>query len=359
MSVRYIGSKARVSGLIADLTGPPPSDAGVFVDGFSGTGAVASAVADLGWPVRINDHLTSSAITSAARLISRSAVPFASFGGYENALAELSGVEPVLGFIAREYSPVSAQHAEVERRYFTEANASRIDAMRARITTWHEDGTISATEERLLIADLLAAANRVANIAGTYGCFLRDWSSTGLRELELQPRTLRSRPVEMDVHVGDVTQIPVRPEDVVYFDPPYTKRQYAAYYHILETIALGDEPEVGGVTGLRPWRHLASDFCYRKRALTALTSLVRNCTAGRVLLSYSSEGHVSQDELEAALAPLGKLTVHSLGEIGRYRPNDAAVRNADSVREYVFELRRPTQGVAVQPSLPLAVQGVA
>ncbi|PJN22392.1 DNA adenine methylase [Kitasatospora sp. CB02891] len=358
MSVRYIGSKARVAGLIADLTGPP-SGAGAFVDGFSGTGVVASAVADRGWSVRINDHLTSSVVTSAARLIARSDVPFTSLGGYEAALTRLDAVEPLPGFITREYSPASAQHAGVERRYFTEANASRIDAMRTQIATWRTDGTISMSEERLLIADLLAAANRVANIAGTYGCFLRHWSSTGVRELELRPRELRRRAVTADLRVGDVTQLSIHSEDVAYFDPPYTKRQYAAYYHILETIAVGDEPEVGGVTGLRPWKHLASDFCYRKRALEALTSLVRGCAAGRVLLSYSSEGHVAQKELETALGSLGELTVHSLGSIGRYRPNDVAVRNADSVHEFVFELRRAASDVAGESLRPLAVQGAA
>ena len=40
--------------------------------------------------------------------------------------------------------------------------------------------------------------------------------------------------------------------DTVYLDPPYTKRQYAAYYHILETISLGDEPIVEGICGIRP-----------------------------------------------------------------------------------------------------------
>lgn len=34
--------------------------------------------------------------------------------------------------------------------------------------------------------------------------------------------------------------------DIAYEDPPYTKRQYGAYYHILETIAIGDEPEITG-----------------------------------------------------------------------------------------------------------------
>ena len=40
--------------------------------------------------------------------------------------------------------------------------------------------------------------------------------------------------------------------DTVYLDPPYTKRQYAAYYHILEAISLGDEPIVEGICGIRP-----------------------------------------------------------------------------------------------------------
>ncbi|GAA4138049.1 DNA adenine methylase [Streptomyces tunisiensis] len=360
MSVRYIGSKARVSGLIADLAGSP-SGTGVFVDGFCGTGVVAEAAADQGWSVRLNDHLTSSAITSAARMVAYSDVPFTELGGYESALRQLNELPPVAGFITAQYSPASVGHAGLERRYFTEANASRIDAIRAQITAWRVNGAVGQLEEWLLIADLLAAANRVANIAGTYGCFLREWSSTGLRTLELQPRTLRTRPVGMDVHIGDVAHVPAASEDVVYFDPPYTKRQYAAYYHILETIAADDRPKVDGVTGLRPWRHLASDFCYRKRALGALTSLVRNCPADRVLLSYSSEGHVAREDLEAALRNLGELVVHSLGDIGRYRPNTAAVRKADSVHEYVFELRRTAQPLSTVPagSGLLATQGAA
>ena len=39
--------------------------------------------------------------------------------------------------------------------------------------------------------------------------------------------------------VGDVLDVQYEDGDVAYFDPPYTKRQYAAYYHILETIAAG------------------------------------------------------------------------------------------------------------------------
>ena len=60
--------------------------------------------------------------------------------------------------------------------------------------------------------------------------------------------------------------MPIAESDVV-TRPADTKRQYAAYYHILETIAHGDEPVVEGITGLRPWKSKASDFCYKRRAL--------------------------------------------------------------------------------------------
>lgn len=69
--------------------------------------------------------------------------------------------------------------------------------------------------------------------------------------------------MRVEATVGDVFDVPNAAHDLVYLDPPYTKRQYASYYHILETVALGDEPEVKGVAGLRPWKNLASDFATR------------------------------------------------------------------------------------------------
>jgi adenine-specific DNA-methyltransferase len=151
------------------------------------------------------------------------------------------------------------------------------------------------------------------------------------------------------VTVGDAIQLEYGAQDVAYFDPPYTKRQYAAYYHIPETIALGDAPEVGGVTGLRPWKHLASDYCYRTRARSALRELIETCPADRILLSYSNEGHVTRDDVEAVLEGHGDVVVHTVGSIGRYRPNKGAATRGSHVEEYVFEVLRadaPTEAVA-------------
>lgn len=317
------------------------SGRGRFVDAFCGTGVVASKAAALGWPVVLNDHLASSVAMATGQLVSANDVDFKALGGYARAASLLDSLPGTHGFIWSEYSPASRRHG-VERRYFTEENAARIDAIRAQIATWSDAGAISAVEARLLVADLLVAVNRIANIAGTYGCFLRDWTRNARVALRFAPRILQTRSATVEVSCADVFDVTVQDEDTLYLDPPYTKRQYAAYYHILETVAEGDAPTVGGVTGLRPWEHKASPFCYKTRALDALISLVEILPAQRVLLSYSDQGHIPLAALRLRLGALGDVHERRLKTIGRYRPNYRAATNGASVAEYLLELlRRP------------------
>lgn len=338
MAFRYIGSKARVVEAIMGLVGKP--DGGRFIDAFCGTGAVSEAAVHAGWPVLANDHLHSAALTAMARMTSLEQAPFASFNGYAEAVEALNRVPGVKGFVWKQYSPASLAYAGISRLYFTEENAARIDGIRARIAQWASEGRLTTREEALLIADLMGAANRVSNTAGTYGCFLSSWQRQSLAHLRLEARELLDSLPESSVSTVDAKAVPCRPEDTVYLDPPYTKRQYAAYYHILETIALGDEPQVEGVCGIRPWKHLASDYCYRTRAVRALAELVTALPARRVFLSYSTEGHVPLDKLTDALAHAGRVVLHGLGEIGRYRPNQTASANAETVGEVLISVER-------------------
>jgi adenine-specific DNA-methyltransferase len=297
--------------------------------------------ATLGWSIRINDSLASAVAMSHARLMSRRTARFATLGGYERAVSMLNRAKPVRGFVWKEYSPASARWVDTPRMYFTESNAARIDGIRQMIREWHDDGRLTDGEHRLVLADLLLATNRVANIAGTYGCFLSYWSPQSQADLTLTPRTLFQRGTDVKATISNVEDIQAAAADVVYLDPPYTKRQYAAYYHILETITVGDEPAVGGVTGLRPWREKASDFCYRTRALGALTRLIERQPAKRVLLSYSDQGHVPLGPLADALRRLGKVTVMPLKALGKYRPNRVAGDNGASVTEYLLTVLKP------------------
>jgi adenine-specific DNA-methyltransferase len=343
VGIRYIGSKARIADEILDLVGRPSG--GRFVDAFSGTGSVAAKAANRGWAVTVNDSLRSAVSMSVGAVVGRHNVPFAQLGGYENAIAVLNTVAPKPGFLHAQYSPASIAAVGIERRYFTEVNAASLDAVRAGIATWASGGLITRVEEHLLLADLMQSANAVANISGTYGCFLKDWAPNALKRATLVARPLVDRFTDFEDSAVDVFELVVRPKDTVYFDPPYTKRQYSAYYHVLETLHAGDEPEVIGVTGLRPWRDRASEFSYKSRALGAITRLVECTPAERILLSYSNEGHVEQSRLLHSLRALGDIEVHPLQSIGRYRPNAKAAAAGNAVREYVIDIC-PFQSIA-------------
>jgi adenine-specific DNA-methyltransferase len=345
MTFRYIGSKARIVELIADHVGRPRGSRR-FVDLFCGTGAVAEAAARLGWDVHLNDQLHSAVTMAAGRLVTPHQAEFKCLHGYRAAIQALNALPPRPGFIHREYSPGSVAGVGFERRYFTEENAARIDSMRGQVEAWAKEHIISEAEKILLLADLLSATNRVANIAGTYGCFLSKWQKQAQEPIMLRARELFVGEGFVSVSVKDAKECPVDQDDLVYIDPPYTKRQYASYYHILETITLGDEPIVEGVSGLRPWREKASDFCYRTRALGAFTELVEQLDAQRLLISYSDDAHIDIEALSSALRTFGSVVPIQLMEIGRYRPNRTASAAAASVSEYLIQLDRKVMKVA-------------
>ena len=336
--IRFIGSKTRISGKVLDIVGKPPTEDSRFVDAMCGSGAVAVEAAQRGWPIVINDFLKSSVIMTKSRLLSEENVPFENLGGYSNAVLELNKVERVKGFFYGHYSE------NAERPYFTDKNAMKIDGMRVKIRQWIADSWISREEEELLIGDLMMSVNQVANTAGTYGCFLKKVQRNAEKQITIEARTLLPKKLELVSFTGDVSGLHhhIRSGDIVYLDPPYTKRQYAAYYHILETIAEGSEPTVGGVTGLRDWKNQKSDFCYKTKALSAIVKLVESLrNAKKIYLSYSNTSHVPIERLLGALRDIDevKVNIHNVGEISDYTPSQKASENRDNVQEWLFEVQ--------------------
>ena len=63
--------------------------------------------------------------------------------------------------------------------------------------------------------------------------------------------------------------------DILYLDPPYNHRQYAPNYHLLETIALYDNPKIKGITGMRDYKNQKSEFCNKDTALQALEKIAK------------------------------------------------------------------------------------
>ena len=135
---------------------------------------------------------------------------------------------------------------------------------------------------------LSATIINVSGASDVINCAYVTYANEAKENLVLSTSPLKKAQAIYRTSNCDVFAVESRPEDIVYFDPPYTKRQYASYYHILETIVCGDQPEVTGVSGLRPWKDKASVFCYKTKALNALSELILKQRANRVILSYSN-----------------------------------------------------------------------
>ena len=82
--------------------------------------------------------------------------------------------------------------------------------------------------------------------------------------------------------------------DIFYLDPPYNQRQYAPNYHLLETIARYDNPEIKGISGMRDYSKQKSRFCNHQTALDELEFFVKNGRYCHLILSYNNEGIMPQ-----------------------------------------------------------------
>jgi adenine-specific DNA-methyltransferase len=245
------------------------------------------------------------------RLLLDKAPTFAGLNSsYQDVIDLLNGLAPKPGFFVKEYSPAGTPDSQTEpRRYLTAENAAKLDAINARIGEWHASEMISPIENSLLRHDLVMAVNRVANIAGTYGHYRSSFGKSAMTPIRLTPtKFVEGYRTDHVVLQGKAEELAHKlSADVCYIDPPYMKRQYAANYHLIETVARGDEPEAIGVSGLRPWRDQYSVFCTRTRIQNAFREIIGSMDCSTFLVSYSSDGLLSEEELTDVFSPLGEV----------------------------------------------------
>ncbi|HEU4641423.1 MAG TPA: DNA adenine methylase, partial [Gemmatimonadaceae bacterium] len=192
------------------------------------------------------------------------------------------------------------------RMYFTEGNAERIDAVRRRLHEWRTAGAIGDDAYYLLLAALIEAADRVANTAGVYAAYIKAWQPNATRPLSLVPLPPVRGARGCSAHRADAACAAraIGAVDLLYLDPPYNTRQYAGYYHVPEIIARGwfdGAPEIAGKTGLLADGGPRSAWCSPKRVGQALAELLAATGAAHVLVSYNSEGILSERMLRETL----------------------------------------------------------
>lgn len=335
MSYRYIGNKTRIADAIADVMAEYLVPGDRIADPMCGTGSMSATFRALGFKVTASDMLTFAAHHARVRLLLDGAPPFAGLGmTYPEVLNLLNAIPAERGLFWREYGPDGEPTAGCRpRMYFTAENAARLDAIRTQLSLWSAD--LQPLEEALLRHDLVLAANRVANIAGTYGHYRSTWSPGALRPLRLQPTAFDAGPVDGHVVLhGRVEEVASEiSTDACYLDPPYMKRQYAANYHILETLARGDEPEAVGVSGLRNWWDQYSNFCSKRNIADAFAATFEKMDCELFFVSYSEDGLLNPETMTRLFLDFGEVT---RVDIPHQRFKSNAAGEGGQVTEYLY-----------------------
>ncbi|WP_367297271.1 Dam family site-specific DNA-(adenine-N6)-methyltransferase [Loigolactobacillus coryniformis] len=328
--MRFIGSKAHLLKkideiLLPNLTGKEKT----FVDLFAGSNSVAQYYKGR-YAVTSNDLLAFSNCIAKGTIELNTTPTFGTLRGVgitdplkylqSTDLSKYDG-----DFITKEYSPAGPDG----RMYFTIENAKRIDFIRNTIDKWHTNSLINEQEFYYILSILLQAVPFVSNITGTYGAYLKHWDKRSFKKIELIPTPIinnhhKNKALNMDAVILS-KQIS---GDILYIDTPYNNRQYAPNYHILETIALNDHPTVHGVTGQRDNREKRSDFAMKSRAKQAMIKLLTNLNFSHVVVSYSTDGIIPEDELKQLITDIA-LDGHVIEKRIPYRKYKSKIINPD------------------------------
>jgi len=323
--MKYIGNKQRLLDFIDSVVQKEKlPQKGIFIDIFTGTTSVAQHYKKKGYRIIANDLMTYSYVFQQAyiknnrfpkfknllqsKYFNINSNPLDKYGPLKIVIDYLNKLPGKKGFIFQNYAPAG----KFKRQFFSNENAMRIDATREQLDKWKKDRLVNKSEFYILLASFIDAADFVANISGTYGAYLKIWRSMALKPFTMLAPNLIESNLEHQIYQEDSNKI-IRDlkGDILYIDPPYNTRQYAANFHILETLARWDNPQVYGKTGLRFYEEQKSAYSQRTKCEDAFADLINKARADYILMSYNNEGIIPHKFILDTLERKGEVKVYT------------------------------------------------
>ena len=335
--MRYIGNKSKVLNEIDKLIDKKGlNQKGLtFFDAFTGTATVAHHYKNR-YHLIANDNLYFSYVIAEAKLNSKSAI-FEKLGFNPFDYFNKVDTSNYIGFITKNFAPILSN-----RMYFSDENARFIDFIRQTINDWYISDKISENEKYFLIASLIESVSKVANVAGVYGSFLKTWDPRAVKKMTYNP--IDTEPYVDDlaeIYNDDILNVIKKVKgDILYLDPPYTKNQYSTQYHLLETIALYDNPILKGKTGARNMQMYTSDFSREGNVQVAFEELIANANFKHIILSYSSDGLMSKEYIESILKRYGKKETFEFIKFSYRQYKNSKSTDRDNHYEYLFYIEK-------------------
>jgi adenine-specific DNA-methyltransferase len=341
--MRYIGSKINLLSEIRSVVDSQAPNSKVFCDIFAGTGVVGREFKP-SHKIISNDILYFSYVLNAAHngLPKRpefknlakklGSDPIEFLNSINVSEAELSPND----FMAHSYSPAG----EDGRLYLSVENALKIDRIRQTISQWLDLGDISEAESFYFLASLIEDVPSVSNTTGTYGAFLKHWDKRALKPIALSHLEIVESASPNQIFNSDANELIHRISgDVLYLDTPYNRRQYSSNYHLLESLAKYDRPELKGVTGTRVDKSGESAYCRKNSVYDSFDFLLANADFNTIIISYSSDGLLSEEQLIELMSKHGDERSLNFRKIP-YRRYKRTANDERQVLEYLIAINK-------------------
>ena len=319
-SIKYAGSKLKLIPQILQLV--KKVDAKTILDGFSGTTRVSQAFAKFGYSVICNDIAPWSEVLGTCYLLNTKPRDT-----YQPLIDHLNGIPPIDGWFTEHYGGHANDGCAIQedglKKPWQLHNTRKLDAIRQEI----ENLKLDSVDKAVALTSLILAMDRVDSTLGHFSAYLKDWAPRAYKELILKVPEVFMSEGNHQVYQTDifelVSQVSV---DLAYFDPPYgsnnekmppSRVRYAAYYHLWKSVVLFDKPELFGKAKRRKDTsdQLAASVFEEFRcnpegrfiAVEAIEKLIKMTQARWILLSYSSGGRATAEELNDVMLKNGKI----------------------------------------------------
>jgi len=306
--LKYLGSKTKLLGFIDSVVTECVSKIGkssdeiVLCDLFSGSGKVANHFKDR-FKVVANDLEYYSFATLSNLLNNDSSVAYECQPIVDWMNYAMEGDE---GFIYKNYSE------QAGRTYFTDENAMKIDAGISLVYDMYGRGELTDQQFYYCLCSVLEAADKVSNTTGLYTAYLKEFKASSIKPIYFKAFDLKDAVASNDVYMGDANDLVAQVSgDILYLDPPYNQRQYSGDYHLLNTIAQNDKPDIAGVTGKRVGR-VGSPWSSKRLVEDEFRKLVESANFEFLVMSYSNESLMAPELVADIMSASGKYSVHEM-----------------------------------------------
>jgi len=318
--VKYAGSKLKLLPYVLRLI--KKVDAKTILDGFSGTTRVSQALAKSGYQVLSNDIAVWSEVFGTCYLLNKK-----TRAEYQELIEHLNAVKPIDGWFTEHYGGQPNGGCAIQtdglKKPWQVNNTRKLDAIREEIDRL----SLPAVDKAVALTGLILALDEVDSTLGHFVSYLQDWSPRSYNRLFLKVPNVFVTEKEHKVFRRDIFDLVKDVSaDLAYFDPPYgsnnqkmppSRVRYASYYHLWTTVCLNDRPELFGkakrredtsdVVASSVFEEFRRNRAGKFIALEAIERLIKSTNARWILLSYSSGGRATVQELNELLCECGAI----------------------------------------------------